>query len=197
MSRRVFLYRSLMLGTAATAFALSGCARYGMAPAASETAQARALVTEPKLLLLDEPMSNLDAALRASLRGELKLIQKELDQTVLYVTHDQIEAMSMGDKIGVLNHGRLVQTGTPNDIYNNPKSSEENDEQKHRRHQQRQLPQQLRADGRGLERLAGGHADDGNGRHAGHAQALRHVPARPRSERQRPAAGRAQHRLRP
>lgn len=81
---------------------------------------ARALVTEPKLLLLDEPMSNLDAALRASLRGELKLIQKELDQSVLYVTHDQIEAMSMSDRIAVMRQGSLEQIGTPDEIYNRP-----------------------------------------------------------------------------
>jgi len=81
---------------------------------------ARVLVTEPKLLLLDEPMSNLDAALRASLRGELKLIQKELDQSVLYVTHDQVEAMSMSDRIAVMREGRLEQIGTPEEIYNRP-----------------------------------------------------------------------------
>ena len=81
---------------------------------------ARALVTEPKLLLLDEPMSNLDAALKASLRGELKLIQKDLDQTVLYVTHDQVEAMSMSDRIAVMREGRLEQIGTPDEIYNRP-----------------------------------------------------------------------------
>jgi ABC-type sugar transport system ATPase subunit len=83
-------------------------------------ALARALVTEPKLLLLDEPMSNLDAALRASLRGELKLIQKQLDQSVLYVTHDQIEAMSMSDRIAVMREGKLEQLGTPDAIYNRP-----------------------------------------------------------------------------
>lgn len=83
-------------------------------------ALARALVTEPKLLLLDEPMSNLDAALRASLRGELKLIQKQLGQSVLYVTHDQVEAMSMSDRIAVMREGRLEQLGTPDAIYNRP-----------------------------------------------------------------------------
>jgi len=81
---------------------------------------ARALVTEPSLLLLDEPMSNLDASLRAALRGELKLIQKQLDQTVLYVTHDQIEAMSMSDRIAVMRAGRIEQIGTPEDIYHRP-----------------------------------------------------------------------------
>ena len=81
---------------------------------------ARALVIEPSLLLLDEPMSNLDAALRASLRSELKLIQKQLDQTVLYVTHDQIEAMAMSDRIAVMHAGKIEQIGTPDEIYHRP-----------------------------------------------------------------------------
>lgn len=83
-------------------------------------ALARVLVTKPELLLLDEPMSNLDAALRASLRSELKQIQKELNQTVLYVTHDQIEALSMSDRIAVMRDGALLQVGTPGDIYHRP-----------------------------------------------------------------------------
>lgn len=81
---------------------------------------ARVLVTEPELLLLDEPMSNLDAALRASLRGELKQIQKDLGQTVLYVTHDQVEAMSMSDRIAVMRAGELLQVGSPDEIYHRP-----------------------------------------------------------------------------
>ncbi len=83
-------------------------------------ALARVLVTEPQLLLLDEPMSNLDAALRASLRGELKQIQRALAQTVLYVTHDQVEAMSMSDRIAVMRSGELQQLGTPEEIYHRP-----------------------------------------------------------------------------
>jgi len=83
-------------------------------------AVARALVTKPKLLLLDEPMSNLDAGLRLSLRSELKLIQKELVQTVLYVTHDQIEAMAMSDRIGIMRAGVIEQLGTPEDVYYRP-----------------------------------------------------------------------------
>jgi multiple sugar transport system ATP-binding protein len=83
----------------------------------------RAIVRNPRVFLMDEPLSALDAKLREALRTELKNIQMNLGQTFLFVTHDQIEAMSMGDKIGVLNHGRLVQTGTPNDIYNNPKNT--------------------------------------------------------------------------
>jgi multiple sugar transport system ATP-binding protein len=83
-------------------------------------ALARVLVTKPELLLLDEPMSNLDAALRASLRSELKQIQKELDQTVLYVTHDQVEALSMSDRIAVMRAGELLQVDSPEDIYHRP-----------------------------------------------------------------------------
>ena len=83
-------------------------------------ALARVLVTEPRLLLLDEPMSNLDASMRAALRGELKLIQRGLGQTVLYVTHDQVEAMSMSDRIAVMRAGLIEQIGTPNEIYHHP-----------------------------------------------------------------------------
>jgi len=85
-------------------------------------ALARVLVTQPKLLLLDEPMSNLDASLRASMRAELKQIQRELGQTVLYVTHDQVEAMSMSDRIAVMREGCLLQIGTPEDIYLRPET---------------------------------------------------------------------------
>jgi ABC-type sugar transport system ATPase subunit len=81
---------------------------------------ARVLVTGPELLLLDEPMSNLDASVRASLRGELKQIQKDLDQTILYVTHDQVEAMAMSDRIAVMRHGEILQVGSPEDIYHRP-----------------------------------------------------------------------------
>lgn len=83
----------------------------------------RAIVRKPRVFLMDEPLSALDAKLREALRTELKNIQMNLGQTFLFVTHDQIEAMSMGDKIGVLNHGHLVQTGTPAEIYNNPKNT--------------------------------------------------------------------------
>ena len=83
-------------------------------------AVARALVTKPSLLLLDEPMSNLDAAVRSRLRSELKLIQREFGQTVLYVTHDQIEAMTMADKIVVMHDGIVEQMGTPLELYDKP-----------------------------------------------------------------------------
>ena len=83
----------------------------------------RAIVRKPRVFLMDEPLSALDAKLREALRTELKNLQMGLGATFLFVTHDQIEAMSMGDKIGVLNHGRLVQTGAPNEIYNNPRNT--------------------------------------------------------------------------
>ena len=82
----------------------------------------RAIVRKPRVFLMDEPLSALDAKLREALRTELKNLQMNLGATFLFVTHDQIEAMSMGDKIGVLNNGHLVQTGTPQEIYNNPKN---------------------------------------------------------------------------
>ena len=80
----------------------------------------RALVRKPSIFLMDEPLSSLDAKLRAELRLELKRIQTELGATVLYVTHDQIEAMTMADRIGILNEGALVQIGTPKTIYTEP-----------------------------------------------------------------------------
>src|SRR5689334_15890954 len=81
----------------------------------------RAIVREPKAFLMDEPLSNLDAKLREALRAELKDLQMKLGATFVFVTHDQIEAMSMGDKIGILNAGRIVQVGTPQEIYNHPR----------------------------------------------------------------------------
>lgn len=80
----------------------------------------RAIVRRPRVFLMDEPLSNLDAKLREALRAELKHLQKEEGVTTLYVTHDQIEALTMADRIGVLNHGNLVQVGTPEDIYDRP-----------------------------------------------------------------------------
>jgi multiple sugar transport system ATP-binding protein len=80
----------------------------------------RALVRNPRIYLMDEPLSSLDAKLRAELRVELKRIHAELGATFLYVTHDQIEAMTMASHVGVLDQGRLVQFGTPREIYDNP-----------------------------------------------------------------------------
>jgi multiple sugar transport system ATP-binding protein len=83
----------------------------------------RALVREPAVYLMDEPLSSLDAKLRTELRLELKRIQRELGTTILYVTHDQIEAMTMADRIGVMNDGVLIQHGSPREIYEQPKSA--------------------------------------------------------------------------
>src|SRR4030095_2674129 len=80
----------------------------------------RAIVREPRAFLMDEPLSNLDAKLREALRAELKDLKSKLGATFLFVTHDQVEAMSMGDRVAVLNCGSIVQIGTPQDIYNNP-----------------------------------------------------------------------------
>lgn len=85
-------------------------------------ALARAIVIEPSLLLLDEPLSNLDAKLRESLRFELKRLQRELGITSIYVTHDQIEALSLSTNIAVMRAGEVVQLGKPRDIYENPQS---------------------------------------------------------------------------
>jgi len=83
----------------------------------------RAIVRQPRVFLMDEPLSNLDAKLREVLRAELKDLQMKLGGTFLYVTHDQVEAMSMGDRVAVLDHGRIVQVGTPYEIYNRPKNT--------------------------------------------------------------------------
>jgi multiple sugar transport system ATP-binding protein len=80
----------------------------------------RAIVREPRLFLMDEPLSNLDAKLREALRVELKHLQKTQGSTTLFVTHDQIEALTMADRIAVLNEGRIVQQGTPDEIYDKP-----------------------------------------------------------------------------
>jgi multiple sugar transport system ATP-binding protein len=82
----------------------------------------RALVRDPSIYLMDEPLSSLDAKLRADMRIELKRIHQDLGATLLYVTHDQIEAMTMATHVGVLDHGRLVQFGTPREIYENPRN---------------------------------------------------------------------------
>jgi len=82
----------------------------------------RALVRDPAIFLMDEPLSSLDAKLRADLRIELKRIQSDLGATLLYVTHDQVEAMTMATHVGVLQDGHLVQFGTPREIYQNPNS---------------------------------------------------------------------------
>lgn len=83
-------------------------------------AMGRAIVREPKLFLFDEPLSNLDAKLRNTMRLEIKALQRRLSTTSVYVTHDQIEAMTMADKIVILSAGKIEQVGTPKEIYHNP-----------------------------------------------------------------------------
>jgi ABC-type Fe3+/spermidine/putrescine transport system ATPase subunit len=85
-------------------------------------ALARALVYSPQILLLDEPLSNLDAKLREQMRVELRDLQRRLSITVIFVTHDQIEAMTLSDRIAVMNQGRIDQVGAPQDIYERPRT---------------------------------------------------------------------------
>jgi iron(III) transport system ATP-binding protein len=107
--------------------ALVGLTEYAERPVVSlsggqmqRVALARSIVYRPKLLLLDEPLSNLDAKLRVRLRDDLRRILKAAGMTALYVTHDQAEAVVLGDRIGVMRDGALLQMGTPDDIYNRP-----------------------------------------------------------------------------
>ncbi len=83
-------------------------------------AMGRALSRDPIVFLLDEPLSNLDAKLRAELRAELKLLHSRVGTTMIFVTHDQVEAMTLGDRLAVLDHGRLQQLGAPEDVYTRP-----------------------------------------------------------------------------
>jgi multiple sugar transport system ATP-binding protein len=83
-------------------------------------AMGRALVRRPKLFLLDEPLSNLDARMRASVRLELKQLHRQIESTFVYVTHDQVEAMTLGDKVVVMRNGRVHQVGSPESIYASP-----------------------------------------------------------------------------
>jgi multiple sugar transport system ATP-binding protein len=82
----------------------------------------RAIVRDPKVFLFDEPLSNLDAALRTRMRVELKTLHRRLGATMIYVTHDQVEAMTLADKIVVLSKGKVEQVGKPLDLYNKPAS---------------------------------------------------------------------------
>lgn len=83
----------------------------------------RAIVRNPKVFLMDEPLSNLDAKLRVQMRSEIKKLHEKIQTTFIYVTHDQTEALTMGDRIVVLNNGDIQQVDTPNEIYNNPKNT--------------------------------------------------------------------------
>jgi multiple sugar transport system ATP-binding protein len=83
-------------------------------------ALARAVVRHPQVFLMDEPLSNLDAKLRLTMRAQLKHIQRRLETTTVYVTHDQIEAMTLADRIAIMNKGKIQQLGTPDEVYNDP-----------------------------------------------------------------------------
>jgi multiple sugar transport system ATP-binding protein len=83
----------------------------------------RALVREPKVFLMDEPLSNLDAKMRAYMRTEIKKLQRKMGITTIYITHDQIEAMSMADRIAIMDHGLIQQVGTPIDVYSKPSNT--------------------------------------------------------------------------
>jgi ABC-type sugar transport system ATPase subunit len=85
-------------------------------------ALARAIVRDPSVFLLDEPLSNLDAKLRTSARDELKQFQERLGTTTIYVTHDQVEAMTLSDKLVVMNAGQIEQVGTPSEVYRRPQT---------------------------------------------------------------------------
>ncbi|HOO74571.1 MAG TPA: ABC transporter ATP-binding protein [Tepiditoga sp.] len=85
-------------------------------------ALARSIIVEPSVLLLDEPLSNLDALLREQMRVEIRRIQKSLGITAVYVTHDRVEAMSLSDRVVLMNAGKIIQTGTPSEIYESPDS---------------------------------------------------------------------------
>ncbi len=86
-------------------------------------ALARAIIRKPKVFLMDEPLSNLDAKLRVSTRAQIKNLQHELQATTIYVTHDQIEAMTLADRVVVMNKGVVQQVGTPREIYNHPRNT--------------------------------------------------------------------------
>jgi iron(III) transport system ATP-binding protein len=86
-------------------------------------ALARALVIEPDVILLDEPLSNLDAKLRLEMRAQIKEIHRKINRTMIYVTHDQVEALSMADRIAIMRRGRVVQVGTPRQLYTRPESA--------------------------------------------------------------------------
>ena len=86
-------------------------------------AMGRAIVRDPKIFLFDEPLSNLDAKLRVQMRTELKRLRERVPTTSVYVTHDQVEAMTLADRIVILNHGRIEQIGTPEEVYETPAST--------------------------------------------------------------------------
>ncbi len=119
-------------------------------------AVARAIAFSPNVLLFDEPLSNLDAKLRAEMRVELRELQRRLDITALYVTHDQEEALAISDRVIVMNHGRIEQIGSPEQVYNRPRSRFVADFVGAANLIQGQLRGPIHADGRALFETAGG-----------------------------------------
>src|ERR1700693_3117078 len=85
-------------------------------------AMGRAIVRNPKVFLFDEPLSNLDAKLRVQMRTEIKKVHQKVNTTTVYVTHDQVEAMTLADRVVVMNHGRIEQVGSPNELYHSPRT---------------------------------------------------------------------------
>jgi multiple sugar transport system ATP-binding protein len=85
-------------------------------------AMGRAIVRDPKVFLFDEPLSNLDAKLRVQMRTEIKKVHQKVRTTTVYVTHDQVEAMTLADRVVVMNAGRIEQVGAPNELYHSPKT---------------------------------------------------------------------------
>ncbi|ASY72797.1 Various polyols ABC transporter, ATP-binding component (plasmid) [Sinorhizobium fredii CCBAU 83666] len=142
----------------------------------------RAIVREPRIFLFDEPLSNLDAELRVQMRVEISRLHRDLGNTMIYVTHDQVEAMTMADKIVVLNSGRIEQVGAPLDLYNNPVSWDRRRHGKRNRH-------------RSLRRHDPPAAPPQRG-NAGSGSYLRHSPRTPLGPRQRHRARRRQCRAR-
>jgi iron(III) transport system ATP-binding protein len=127
--RRPRLSRDEIASRVMDVLALVGMERMGDRPAPrlsggqqQRVALARAIVRRPTLLLLDEPLSNLDARLRESMRKELSQLMRQIGITALFVTHDQVEALSIADRVAVMNEGRIVQEGTPAEIYQRPNS---------------------------------------------------------------------------
>jgi len=86
-------------------------------------AMGRALIRKPRVFLMDEPLSNLDAQLRVEMRSQISILQKKLGVTTIYVTHDQVEAMTMGDRVAIINEGKLIQVDKPSNLYNQPKNT--------------------------------------------------------------------------
>ena len=148
-------------------------------------AVARALVLEPAVLLFDEPLSNLDARLRRQMREEIRELQQRLTLTVVYVTHDQAEAMAVSDRIIVMNKGGIAQEGAPRDLYEQPR-----DPFRRRIHGRRQsCPWKVDAPRRDVWRCAGGRHDADAAASRTPGRRCRRRPSAPKRSRSRPQDG--------